>query len=121
MRVAHELIQRVLAQLKKDDWSHQECFSVEMALEEAFANAFHHGNRGDVSKKIHFACFLSKTMIRVVIEDQGKGFDVTSVKDPRALENRERISGRGVLLIRKFMTRVEYANHGRLVVMEKER
>lgn len=120
LKIARELIQRVLTQLQKSNWDYRDCFSIELALEEAFANAFHHGNRGNVSKKIHFACFLSKTMLRVVIEDQGEGFDPLAVKDPRVQENRERISGRGVLLIREFMSRVEYTNCGRCVVMEKD-
>ena len=55
------------------------------------------------------------------IADEGCGFDPAHVPDPCAPENLERPSGRGLLLIRKFMTTVEYHGRGNCMSMAKVR
>ncbi len=120
MTVAHNLIQEVLDQLKTGGWTSHDIFAVEMAMEEALANAVHHGNQGDPLKKVHFSCQISEVLAKIQIEDEGEGFDPKSIMDPRAPENLERASGRGVFLIMNFMNRVEYSDCGRRVDMEKD-
>jgi len=121
MAVAHSLIQDVLTQLRQRGWGSHDLFAVEMGLEEAFANAIHHGNHGDPNKKIAFSCQLSDNLIRVQIEDDGAGFDLDSLLDPRDPANLERVSGRGVCLIYNFMSRVTYSKCGKRITMEKDR
>ena len=48
------------------------------------------------------------------------GFDPNSQPDPREPENIERPSGRGMLLMRSFMDRVEYNATGNMVTLEKK-
>ena len=120
MNVAHTLIQEVLTQLTIKDWNAHDLFAVEMALEEAFANAIHHGNHDDPLKMVHFSCQLADNLVRIQVEDEGEGFDAKAVVDPRAPENIDRASGRGVFLIQSFMTRVEYSECGKRLTMEKE-
>ena len=43
------------------------------------------------------------------------------VPDPTAEENLERPCGRGIMLIKSFMTNVEYNAKGNRVVLEKKR
>lgn len=121
MEIAHALIQEVLEVLRQKTWPASDLFSVELSLEEAFANAVHHGNRDDKSKKVRFFCEISDSLFKASIEDEGLGFDPNTVRDPRSPENIEEISGRGVLLISSFMDHVDYFNQGRCVVMEKNR
>jgi len=120
MAVAHSVIQDVLQQLARMNWTSQDRFAVEMALEEAFANAIHHGNHDDPLKKVFFSCQISAGLIRIQIEDEGVGFNPTSVPDPREPDNLERTCGRGVFLILNFMTHVSYSECGRRIIMEKD-
>lgn len=121
MGTAHSLIQLVLEKLRENHWSNSDLFSIEIALEEAFANAVHHGNKNRPEKNVHFLGALSEKTLRVKIEDEGEGFNPGEVEDPRTPENIERISGRGVLLIYSFMNRVDYSENGRCILMEKDR
>jgi serine/threonine-protein kinase RsbW len=46
---------------------------------------------------------------------------VNALPDPTLEENLEKPSGRGVLLMREFMTKVEYNDRGNCVTLEKHR
>jgi anti-sigma regulatory factor (Ser/Thr protein kinase) len=56
-----------------------------------------------------------------VIQDEGPGFDVTKIPDPTDPANLLRLSGRGILLMRSFMTSVHFADRGRRVTLVKRR
>ena len=57
----------------------------------------------------------------VEIADEGPGFNPDELPDPTLPENLERGCGRGVFLIREFMTSVEYRGRGNVVAMSKVR
>jgi serine/threonine-protein kinase RsbW len=57
----------------------------------------------------------------IEIEDEGEGFDPGDVPDPTADENLERPCGRGIHLMRAFMTSIEYLDRGNRVVLIKSR
>jgi serine/threonine-protein kinase RsbW len=57
----------------------------------------------------------------VRIADQGPGFNPSDVPDPVAFENLERPCGRGLLLMRHYMTDVVFDPPGNCVVMSKVR
>jgi len=145
------LITSLVSHLQKDvgqmgicDESEQIRFGV--ALEEALVNAMIHGNlevdstvkernpkefevivdeRRNESpykdRKIEVEIELSPTEAVVTVGDQGPGFDPTSLPDPTDPENLEKISGRGVLLMRSFMDTVEFNAEGNQVKMTKRR
>jgi serine/threonine-protein kinase RsbW len=117
----HGIINEVLAGLKEHDWSQHDIFSIRLALEEALINAIKHGNRLDSNKQVHVVCKMSAEKLWIKIADEGPGFNLDEVPDPTDLENLDRPSGRGIMLMRSFMTRVEYNNAGNVVVMEKLR
>jgi len=56
----------------------------------------------------------------VAVTDEGPGFDPTDVPDCTAPENLERPSGRGLMLMRHYMTQVDYNDRGNGVIMHKE-
>lgn len=113
--------ERILARLEELRFSEKDLFGVRLALEEALVNAIKHGNRMDASKSISISCQIATDRIRVVIEDEGKGFDPCDVPDPTADENLERPCGRGIMLMRAFMTMIEYNERGNRVTLEKRR
>jgi len=55
------------------------------------------------------------------VEDEGPGFDPGGVADPTAAENRERTDGRGLLLMRHYMTWVRFSARGNRVTLYKQR
>ena len=111
----------VLERLQRDGWTSQDLFGVHLAVEEALVNAVEHGNGGERSKWIHITCEVFPERIVMRIQDEGPGFRPAEVRDPLADENLDRPHGRGLLLMRSFMTRVEYIGAGNCVVLEKYR
>jgi len=117
---------------------------VGVALEEALLNAAYHGNL-EVSSELRehdYALYyetarqrskaapyrerrvavtvdISENGVCYVIRDEGQGFNPRSLPDPTDPRNLERSSGRGVLLMRTFMDRVEYNSTGNEVTLTK--
>jgi serine/threonine-protein kinase RsbW len=90
-----------------------------VALDEAFVNAVKHGNRNDPSKLLRVTAELSVHEAIFTVEDEGEGFDVQDIPDPRDPANLFKSSGRGVLLIYNIMDEVEYSEHGTRLKMVK--
>jgi anti-sigma regulatory factor (Ser/Thr protein kinase) len=115
-----------------------------VALEEAMMNAMVHGNleisselraRDDDSyeqliqvrqnespyreRRIQVSCSFCPTEARFVISDEGPGFDIEKVPDPRDPENYLKPSGRGLLLIRSFMDEVSLNESGNSITLLK--
>ena len=116
-----QVLDELLRQLEHHDWHEQEVFGVHVAVEEALVNAIKHGNRYDPDKSVRVVSHVSPQRVRIEIEDEGQGFDPDTVPDPTQDENLELPSGRGLMLMRAFMNRVEFNAVGNRVVMEKER
>lgn len=114
------------------------------AVDEALTNAYYHGNlevsselrENDANsyhdlarqrravapykdRMIDVRLGVSADQMRVTIRDDGPGFDVDALPDPTAPGYLERPSGRGVLLMRSFMDRVEFNDRGNQVTMVK--
>ncbi len=92
-------------------------FAIRLAIEEAVVNAFRHGNRSDPKKSVHFRAYIDDTRASFEVEDEGPGFDPATIPDPTEDENLEIPSGRGVMLIKAYMTEVEYVPPGNLLRM----
>jgi CheY-like chemotaxis protein len=123
-----------------------ERMQVGVALEEALTNSLYHGNL-EISSQLrendfatYYATYEERVRIapyrdRVIqvdariardeaeftIRDEGPGFDPASLPDPTDPANLERLSGRGVLLMRTFMDEVIYNSMGNEVRMIKRR
>jgi serine/threonine-protein kinase RsbW len=121
-RDAHlETMREILAELRRLGWSDRELFGIEMALEESLTNAIRHGNQFDESKEVQVCCKFNAGHFWLKVEDEGPGFVPDEVPDCTDDDNLEECGGRGLMLIRAYMTRVEYCGRGNCVVMEKIR
>lgn len=116
-----KIVSTLLAHLEAEKWDENDVFGVHLAFEEAIVNAIKHGNQMDPNKRVHVRMQSSATSVRIEIRDEGPGFVPEEVPDPTDDENLEVPSGRGIMLMRNFMSRVEYCEKGNQVVMEKER
>src|SRR5205814_1974688 len=113
--------EEILAQLRQQQWGEHDLFGVHLALEEALVNAILHGNGLCQTKQVNVACRLTPERVWIRISDEGRGFCVADVPDPTDPVNLERPCGRGIMLMRSFMSRVEYNVQGNCVEMEKAR
>jgi serine/threonine-protein kinase RsbW len=111
----------VEGQLQQHQFEDREIFSIRLALEEALVNAIKHGNQMDRAKKVHVAYAIRPDRFEVAITDEGRGFDPDAVPDPLCEENLERPCGRGLFLIRHYMTDVVYHPPGNRLSMVKLR
>jgi serine/threonine-protein kinase RsbW len=111
----------LLEQLGLFGWSQEDIFAVHLAAEEALVNAAVHGNKLDPAKQVHVECHVSSELVRLTVTDEGAGFDPEAVPDCTLAERLEVPNGRGVMLMRSFMTRVEYNAKGNSVLLEKRR
>jgi serine/threonine-protein kinase RsbW len=93
--------------------------NIPLVCDEAITNAIIHGNRRDPEKKVSVQIYVSHSRFRIRVRDQGEGFDVGSVADPREGENVLRSSGRGVFLMKSIMDVVEFKEDGRVLELEK--
>jgi serine/threonine-protein kinase RsbW len=109
------------SQLKHHQFEDKDIFSIRLALEEALVNAIKHGNQLDPAKKVHIACGFRHDRFEIAIADEGPGFNPEEVPDPLCEENLERPCGRGLFLIRHYMTDVTYHAPGNRVSMFKLR
>jgi DNA-binding response OmpR family regulator len=127
-------------------WSDRDRLQIGMALDEALVNAMHHGNlevdstlrEGDEQnyyelirqrkgkspfnqRVVRVEYEFSDQHVCIQVSDQGKGFDPSTIPDPRTPENLHRISGRGLFLIRNFMDQVAHNATGNQITMTKLR
>ncbi len=109
------------AALHAAGYGDQDVFYIKLAMEEALVNAIKHGNQLDPAKKVFVWYRVGPERFDCKIADEGPGFDPGDVPDPTLPENLDRPCGRGLFLIRRFMTDVTYHGKGNVVTMSKVR
>ncbi len=93
------------------------CFAIRLALEEAIYNAFRHGHKELPHEPVRVAWRITDQRIDLAIEDKGPGFEPEAVPDPTSEERLELPHGRGLMLMRAYMTSIEYNDKGNRVEM----
>jgi anti-sigma regulatory factor (Ser/Thr protein kinase) len=108
--------------LQEKHWNEKDVMAVELALQEAVANAIRHGCGGDTTKELQCSvtCDASGEVV-ITVRDPGAGFDHTTVADPLHPANILKPSGRGIFLINGLMDDVQFADGGREVQMRKKK
>lgn len=116
------------------------------ALEEALLNAMYHGNlevnselkdqdhqafyaladerrkaRPWIDRRIYVQISMNAQDAKIVIRDDGNGFDPSLLPDPTDPENLARPFGRGVMLMKAFMDDVTYNEVGNEVTLYRKR
>ena len=106
-----ELAERVLSEVCHSTGLNEEMlYWAGMALREALANAIKHGNKLSPDKRVYVHIHVNGDgELCIVVEDEGEGFDPSSLADPIAPQNLLRESGRGVFYMRSFMDEVRFA------------
>ncbi|MEM7626201.1 MAG: ATP-binding protein [Planctomycetota bacterium] len=117
-----------------------------IALEEALSNALYHGNlevdsdlraedleayyelAGErrfsepyASRKIHVTETLTPESATFTIRDEGPGFDTSKLDEEPDENDLEKLSGRGLLMMKSFMDEVVYNDKGNEVTLIKRK
>jgi len=121
LAAGHRVLDELLAKLSTETWTPRELFGIRLALEEAVVNAIKHGNCLDCNKQVVVECRSTADGLWIRVADQGPGFDPEAVPDCTDPSRLEVPNGRGIMLMRNYMSRVEYNACGNVVVMEKHR
>lgn len=105
--------ERLLYAMTSAGYAEASKFAVRLSLEEAVSNAFRHGHKNLTDREpVTIEFDVSPQRVELVVEDSGPGFDPESVPDPRLDENLELPAGRGILLIRSYMSEVHFEGRG---------
>ena len=112
--------ERILQNIERCGYSEESSFAIRIALEEAMVNAIKHGNRLDPAKKVRVESRVTPKRAEITIEDEGPGFNRSSIPDPTHDDNLHKPSGRGILLIETYMDAVQWSRGGRKLRMVKE-
>ncbi|MHC4829588.1 MAG: ATP-binding protein [Planctomycetota bacterium] len=111
---------------------------IEAVLRETLANASLHGNRGEASRHIEMDILIEGPALRIVVVDEGEGFDHAAALPEGASEGGEsggmtalaraqerfergQRGGLGLLLVSRWADRVEWGDSGRRVIVRKTR
>lgn len=89
--------------------------NIMIAVTESVNNAIKHGNQNDKSKNVSLSLSLNENILTFRVEDQGVGFDYSSLPDPTAPENLSKPSGRGIFLMKHLSDEVNFQDNGRIV------
>ena len=114
------VLDELLSQLGRFGWEQSDIFGVHLAAEEAIVNAILHGNQLDRSKMVRVTCEVSPRHVRLQVTDEGPGFKPETVPDCTREDRLDMPGGRGLLLMRSFMTTIEYNDRGNSVLLEKD-
>src|ERR1035437_4441327 len=116
---ARKLAEEILSSCRQHHFNHQDLFAIKLALEEALVNAVKHGNKLDPAKQVHVNFHVTDQRADITIEDQGPGFNPAELPDPTTDENLCRCCGRGILLMRAYMSSVVFNPQGNKVTLTK--
>lgn len=79
-----------------------------LAVTEATTNAIIHANKCDKKKLVTIHAHIEDSKLIVKVKDEGKGFDPAKLPNPTEPENLLKDSGRGVFLMKVYMSEVKY-------------
>ncbi|HTT18744.1 MAG TPA: ATP-binding protein [Candidatus Sulfotelmatobacter sp.] len=94
--------------------------AIELALQEALANAVVHGAKEDPSKTVEciVACDEQRGIL-IIVRDPGEGFDPKAIPSCTVGENIYSNHGRGIFLINQLMDEVKFRKNGTEIHMVK--
>ena len=115
------VVEFVIDRMARESYPDADLFAVRVGLQEAILNAVAHGNRNDPTRLVRVSYHVDAGRVVITVEDEGEGFDPGRLPDPLAQENLERLHGRGLLLMRSFLTSVRHNERGNRVTLCKER
>lgn len=113
------VVDAVVGELVPRGYFKREILAARIGLEEALVNAVKHGNREDPAKCVRLGYQVTAEELVAEVVDEGPGFCPELLPDPFLPENLHRPCGRGVFLMRAYMTWVHFNTKGNGVTLSK--
>lgn len=116
------LWERLEEAIDAHDYPEASRFALRLAYEEAVSNAFRHGHAGlPPETPVSVSFCVAPDTVEISVEDQGPGFDPGAIPDPTLDENIVNPGGRGIMLIKAYMSEVSFDRGGRRLNMVYQR
>lgn len=90
---------------------------ISLSVIEAVNNAILSGNKRDVNKRVTVTAEKAENCFRVKVADEGEGFDYTRIPDPTQPGNLDKVTGRGLYLMRSLSDGLVFENNGATVTL----
>jgi serine/threonine-protein kinase RsbW len=119
-RAVDPVVQAIMASVREMEGVDGKEDAIELALQEALANAVIHGAKEDPSKIVE--CLVGRDQERgilIVVRDPGTGFNPQAIPGCTVGENVYSNHGRGIFLINQLMDEVEFRKNGTEIHMVK--
>lgn len=88
-------------------FDNEKFYEILVSITEAVINAIQHGNKNNPKKKVFLKIRGESDKLTVEVLDEGEGFDLSSIQDPRTPENILKERGRGIFIIHSFADSVQ--------------
>ncbi|MBU1341291.1 MAG: ATP-binding protein [Proteobacteria bacterium] len=97
----------------------KQLFPINLVMREGLTNAVRHGNAGDPEKKVRFMLtIVNNGLLKLMIEDQGNGFDWRKQQIEDLDEDEDH--GRGIIIMETYFSRYSYNEKGNILYLEKD-
>ncbi len=107
------IVEKAVDEISNDYQLNSELYgNVLIATIEAANNAILHGNKLDENKNVDIYFRVEENKLKIIVKDQGEGFDYANIPDPTSPENIEKINGRGVFLMEKLSDEIFFFENG---------
>jgi serine/threonine-protein kinase RsbW len=114
------VVTQVMEAVRQMKWIDGKEDAIELALQEALANAVVHGAKEDPSKVVE--CLVAGDQERgviIIVRDPGEGFNPSAIPACTVGENVYSNHGRGIFLINQLMDEVKFRKNGTEIHMVK--
>lgn len=106
-----KLVESLIEEANKDfKLSDDEYQKMMIAVTEIVMNAIVHGNNEDKNKKVCVAVEHDDSVMKIIITDEGEGFDIGNLPDCTLSEHILDVHGRGVFIARAMVDELNYRN-----------
>lgn len=114
------VVTQVMEAVREVDCVNGKADAIELALQEALANAVVHGAKEDPTKVVEcvVACDAERGVL-IIVRDPGHGFDPAAIPACTMGENLYSNHGRGIFLINQLMDEVKFRKNGTEIHMVK--
>jgi serine/threonine-protein kinase RsbW len=114
------VVEQVMESIRQTNCVNGKADAIELALQEALANAVVHGAKEDPTKIVEclVACDEERGVL-IIVRDPGEGFDPKGIPTCTVGENLYSNHGRGIFLINQLMDEVKFHKNGTEIHMVK--
>jgi serine/threonine-protein kinase RsbW len=115
------VVQEIMALVRRIKGLEGKEDAIELALQEALANAIIHGAKEDPKKTVECVVRSAEDEgVLIVVRDPGEGFDPGTIPSCTIGQNVFSNHGRGIFLISQLMDKVEFRKNGTEIRMVKK-